>query len=135
MAITVVKTMLRLMAEKPQLGMVYDRVGTPTWAARLANWLWAVVQKPEVTGVYHWTNAGVASWYDFAVAIQELAIEKGLLTNEIAISAIPASQYPTPAKRPSFSVIDKSTAEAAANVKTIHWRKQLSNMLDELKGK
>ena len=129
-----VKTMLRLMAEKPQLGIVYDQVGTPTWAAGLAKWLWAVAEKPEVAGIFHWTDAGVASWYDFAVAIQELAIEKGLLTNSIPISAIPASQYPTPAKRPSFSVIDKTSAETAADLKTVHWRQQLSSMMDELNG-
>jgi dTDP-4-dehydrorhamnose reductase len=129
-----VKTMLRLMAEKPQLGIVYDQVGTPTWAAGLAKWLWAVAEKPEVSGVFHWTDAGVASWYDFAVAIQELGIEKGLLAKTIPISAIPASQYPTPAQRPSFSVIDKTSAETAAGVNTVHWRQQLSSMMDRLKG-
>jgi dTDP-4-dehydrorhamnose reductase len=129
-----VKSMLRLMAEKPTLGIVYDQIGSPTWAAGLAKWLWAVVEKPQVCGVYHWTDAGVASWYDFAVAIQELAIEKGLLKHSIPISPIPASQYPTPATRPSFSVIDKTSAEVAADVKTIHWRKQLSTMMDELMG-
>jgi dTDP-4-dehydrorhamnose reductase len=130
-----VKTMLRLMAEKPVLGIVYDQVGTPTWAAGLAKWLWAVAEKPDVAGIFHWTDAGVASWYDFAVAIQELGVEKGLLTNVIPVNPIPASQFPTPAKRPSFSVIDKTSAELAANVKTVHWRKQLSSMMDELKGR
>jgi dTDP-4-dehydrorhamnose reductase len=128
-----VKSMLRLMADKPSLGIVYDQVGTPTWAAGLAKWLWAIVEKSEVSGVYHWTDAGVASWYDFAMAIQELGIEKGLLRQSIPISAIPASQYPTPAERPNFSVIDKRSAESAAGIKTIHWRKQLSKMMDELK--
>ena len=129
-----VKTMLRLMAEKPQLGVVYDQVGTPTWAAGLANWLWAVAAKPQVSGMYHWTDAGVASWYDFAVAIQELAIEKGMLAKAIPIRPIPGCAYPTPAKRPSFSVIDKTSAEAAADIQTIHWRQQLSAMLDDLKS-
>jgi dTDP-4-dehydrorhamnose reductase len=128
-----VKTMLRLMAEKSQLGIVYDQVGTPTWAAGLANWLWAVVEKPGLSGVFHWTDAGVASWYDFAIAIQELGIEKGLLTTAIPISAISASQYPTLAQRPSFSVIDKTSAEALANIKTVHWRQQLSTMMDSLR--
>jgi dTDP-4-dehydrorhamnose reductase len=128
-----VKTMLRLMAEKPQLGIVYDQVGTPTWAAGLAKWLWAIVARPQVRGMYHWTDAGVASWYDFAVAIQELAIEKGMLSHAIPILPIPANAYPAPAKRPSFSVIDKTTAETAADMLTVHWRKQLSCMLDVLK--
>ena len=81
----------------------------------------------------HWTDDGVCSWYDFAVAIQELAIEKGMLDKAIPVRPIPASAYPTPAKRPSFSVIDKSTAEQASGIETTHWRQQLSAMLDELK--
>ncbi len=133
-----VKTMLRLMNEKEQLGIVYDQVGTPTWANGLAKVIWALIERPEVftekeTPIINWTDAGVASWYDFAVAIQELALEKGMLNKEIPISAIPASNYPTPAKRPSFSVIDKSSAETLSGVNTIHWRKQLDAMLNQLK--
>ncbi|TEW50719.1 dTDP-4-dehydrorhamnose reductase [Psychromonas algicola] len=127
-----VKSMLRLMEDKPQLGIVYDQVGTPTWARGLAAWLWAIVEKPEVKGVYHWTDAGVASWYDFAIAIQELGIEKGLLKKAIPVLPIPSSAYPTPAKRPAFSVIDKTSAEEVSSLNTIHWRKQLSLMMDEL---
>lgn len=127
-----VKSMLRLMQEKPQLGIIYDQVGTPTWAKGLAQWLWIVASKPEVTGTYHWTDAGVASWYDFAIAIQELGIEKGLLTREIPIHPILATAYPTPAKRPTFSVIDKASAETVSGLHTVHWRKQLSLMMDEL---
>lgn len=128
-----VKTMLRLMAEKPKLGVVYDQVGTPTWANGLARWIWAVAQKPEVSGIHHWTDAGVTSWYDFAVAIQELGLAKGLLEREIPIAAIPASQYPTPAKRPSFSVMDKSSAEQVSGISAVHWRKQLAKMMDQLR--
>ena len=83
-----VKTMLRLMAEKEQLGVVYDQVGTPTWAKGLAHMIWALLPTlntlPEdnKSRILHWTDAGVASWYDFAVAIQELAVVKGILKNE-----------------------------------------------------
>ncbi|TCS41954.1 dTDP-4-dehydrorhamnose reductase [Reinekea marinisedimentorum] len=128
-----VKTMLRLMREKPELGIVYDQVGTPTWAKGLAQWLWAIAVKPELNGLYNWTDAGVASWYDFAIAIQELAVEKGLLSSAIPIKPIPASDYPTPAKRPHYSVLDKAPAELASGLATIHWRKQLSFMLDDVK--
>ncbi|HCE4545595.1 dTDP-4-dehydrorhamnose reductase [Vibrio parahaemolyticus] len=136
-----VKTMLRLMAEKDQLGIVYDQVGTPTWAKGLAKMIWALIERDQKEGLligdsvhtYHWTDAGVASWYDFAVAIQELAVEKNMLQKSIPVGAIPASAYPTPARRPNFSVIDKATTEQASGVTTIHWRKQLSSMLDELK--
>ncbi|MCG6202519.1 dTDP-4-dehydrorhamnose reductase [Psychromonas antarctica] len=127
-----VKSMLRLMQEKPQLGIIYDQVGTPTWAKGLAQWLWIIAGKPEVTGTYHWTDAGVASWYDFAIAIQELGIEKGLLNKSIPVLPIPATAYPTPAKRPVFSVIDKTSAEEVSGLSTVHWRKQLSSMMDEL---
>lgn len=147
-----VKTMLRLMAEKEQLGIVYDQVGTPTWAKGLAKMIWALIDakyemrdtklesrseaplnlEAEAASLLHWTDAGVCSWYDFAVAIQELAIEKGMLDKAIPVSPIPASNYPTPAKRPSFSVIDKASAEQASGVTTVHWRKQLSAMMDEL---
>lgn len=127
-----VKTMLRLMASKPELGVIYDQIGTPTWAKGLAEWLWAVAQKPEVSGVFHWTDAGAASWYDFAVAIQELALQKGLLERGIPIKPLSTSGYPTPAKRPSYSVLDKTTAEQASGLQAAHWRHQLEKMLDEL---
>ncbi|WOT06288.1 dTDP-4-dehydrorhamnose reductase [Shewanella youngdeokensis] len=131
-----VKTMLRLMAEREKLGIVYDQVGTPTWAKGLAKMIWGLIElnktNPENKAqLLHWTDAGVASWFDFAVAIQELGIEKGLLTRAIPLSAIPAANYPAPAARPSFSVIDKVTAEAACGISTVHWRKQLCKMLDE----
>ena len=127
-----VKSMLSLMQEKPHLGIIYDQVGTPTWAKGLAQWLWIIASKPEVTGTYHWTDGGVASWYDFAIAIQELGIEKGLLKRDIPIHPILATEYPTPAKRPSYSVTDKASAEIVSGVNIIHWRKQLSLMMDEL---
>jgi dTDP-4-dehydrorhamnose reductase len=127
-----VKTMLRLMSEKPELGVIDDQIGSPTWAKGLAQaCLYAGEQ--QVTGIHHWTDTGVASWYDFAVAIQRIAIEKGLLDTAIPIKPIPTSAYPTPAKRPSYSVLDKSSL--AVNFKglnIIHWQEQLSMMMDEL---
>lgn len=127
-----VKTMLRLMEEKPQLSVIDDQVGTPTWAKGLAE-ACIFAAENKTTGVYHWTDEGVASWYDFALAIQELGVKKGLLSKEIPILPIPSSQYPTPAKRPHYSVLDKQTArEAFASCKPTHWRKQLAHMLDEL---
>ncbi|MCH2056126.1 MAG: dTDP-4-dehydrorhamnose reductase, partial [Thalassotalea sp.] len=129
-----VKTMLRLMADKPQLSVIDDQIGTPTWAKGLAEACVSAAEN-ETVGVYHWTDEGVASWYDFAIAIQHLGIEKGLLSSAIPVLPIPSSQYPTPAKRPHYSVLDKQTArEAFASCKPTHWRKQLSDMLDELKA-
>lgn len=126
-----VKTMLRLMAEKPQLGVVGDQVGTPTWAKGLAQVCWGALEH-KLQGVYHWTDAGVASWYDFAVAIQRGGLERGLLKQSIPIKDIPSSAYPTPAERPTYSVLDKSRLIEALNLTPRHWQDQLNRMLGEL---
>jgi dTDP-4-dehydrorhamnose reductase len=126
-----VKTMIRLMEEKEVLTVVDDQVGTPCWAKGLAQAVWAAVEK-RLTGVFHWTDAGVASWYDFAVAIQEEALAAGLLDRTIPVLPIPGHQYPTPAHRPDFSVLDKSDLVAAIGITPDHWRRQLRCMLQEL---
>jgi dTDP-4-dehydrorhamnose reductase len=118
-----VKTMLRLMKEKEQLGVVGDQIGCPTNAKGLAQFLWLLASNDDLNPVYHWSDAGVASWYDFAVAIQELGLKHGLLDIKIPISAIPSSAYPTPAKRPKFSLLNSSDANLL--MKQRHWREQL----------
>jgi len=131
-----VKTMLRLMEEKEELSVVSDQIGTPTWAHGLAQAIWQLILKPnsELPALLHWTDNGVTTWYDFAISIQELALEKGLIAKEIPISAIPSTAYPTPAKRPNFSVLDKTEVEQVLNKNTVHWRKQLCAMLEQLKA-
>ncbi|HAS6349115.1 TPA: dTDP-4-dehydrorhamnose reductase [Vibrio vulnificus] len=122
-----VKTMLRLMVEKDALNVVSDQIGSPTYAKGLAEYLWHLVEQDTLQALYHYSDLGVASWFDFAVAIQEIAIELGLLSKKIPISPIPASQYPTPAKRPAFSLMDKQyTGEM------LHWRTKLEYMLESL---
>lgn len=128
-----VKTMLRLMAERQELSVVADQVGTPTWARGLAQALWQAVALPELEGIYHWTDAGVCSWYDFAVAIAEEGVELGLLQAMPAIHPIPGSAYPTPAQRPAYSVLDKDSTWQALDTQGTHWRVQLRAMLQELK--
>jgi dTDP-4-dehydrorhamnose reductase len=129
-----VKTMLLLMAENPELVVIDDQIGSPTWAKNLARaCLFAV--KNQVSGVHHWTDRGVASWYDFAIAIQSLALKKGLLINAIPIKPIPSSAYPTPVKRPYNSVLDKATlAIEFSELAPQYWRNALSEMLDELRS-
>ena len=127
-----VKTMLRLMSERDEVCVIADQVGTPTWANSLARTIWAAVVRPDVSGILHWTDAGVASWYDFAVAIQEEALSRGLLSRPVPVHAIPTTAYPTPAMRPSFSVLDKSETVTALGEVPIHWRANLRHMLDEL---
>jgi dTDP-4-dehydrorhamnose reductase len=128
-----VKTMLRLMRERDTLSVVCDQVGTPTWARGLAAALWSAVDQPLLQGVYHWSDAGVCSWYDFAVAIAEEATALGLLRQQPVVQPIPSSAYPTPARRPACSILDKqSTWEALQRVPP-HWRVQLRSMLQALK--
>lgn len=126
-----VKTMLRLMAEKPELGIVSDQIGSPTWANGLAKACWKFVFYSEC-GTFHYSDLGVASWYDFAVAIQELGLEKGLLKNSIPIKPIKAASYPTPAKRPSYSVMDTDKTYQILETDGLHWRTALNSMLKEL---
>ena len=127
-----VRTMLTLMASRDSLGVVYDQVGSPTSAASLARAIWAVAERAHVHGLQHWADRGVASWYDFAVAIQEEAIVRGLLAKAIPIRAIRSADYPTPARRPSFSVLDTRRTAAELGFDPPHWRQSLRNMLDEL---
>ena len=126
-----VKTMLRLMKEKQSLNVIDDQIGTPTWANGLAQVIWIAIEK-QLTGIFHWTDAGVASWYDFAMAIQEEGIDAGLLDHAIPIFPIPSSLYPTPAKRPFYSVLDKTAFWKALDIKPVHWRSQLRSMLKEV---
>ena len=129
--------MLRLMQEKEQLGVVADQIGTPTWANTLAQACWQALGKlvtsnSQLETIYHWADAGVASWYDFAVAIQEEAMALGMLKKAIPVKPIPASAYPTPAKRPSFSVLDKHSSYEMLEMPVQHWRECLKAMLTEL---
>jgi dTDP-4-dehydrorhamnose reductase len=128
-----VRTMLRLMAERDRIQVVADQVGAPTWATSVAEALWGAVQKPEFTGIHHWTDAGVASWYDFAVAIAEEGHGIGLLPRAVEVESIATADYPTPARRPAYSVLDRSSAERALGFKPAHWRANLRKMLKELK--
>ncbi|MEE9352417.1 MAG: dTDP-4-dehydrorhamnose reductase [Thiotrichaceae bacterium] len=128
-----VKTMLSLMGKLDSLGIISDQIGTPTWAATLAGSIWKLIDV-EAEGVYHCADNGVASWYDFAVAIQEEALAFGLLDNtKIAqIKAITTEDYPTPAARPAYSVMDKTRTEKELNITLPHWRVSLRKMLKEL---
>lgn len=128
-----VLTMLRLMREKEQLNVVCDQIGTPTYAAGIAAAIWGLIGVNAPGGIYHWTDLGVASWYDFAVAIQDEALARGLLTRAIPIAPIPTAAYPTRAVRPAFSVLDTTSTLNLIKAPARHWRHQLRTMLDELR--
>ncbi|MBA3317986.1 MAG: dTDP-4-dehydrorhamnose reductase [Gemmatimonadales bacterium] len=125
-------TMLRLMREKESVDVVADQVGTPTWARGLAEAIWAMAARPELRGVHHWTDAGVGSWYDVAVAIQEEAVALGLLDRTVPVRPIRTVDYTTPATRPPYSVLDKTSTWTALGRTPPHWRVNLRLMLQRL---
>lgn len=127
-----VLTMLRLLRERPEVRVVTDQIGSPTWAPSLADALWAAARRADLFGIHHWTDAGVASWYDFAFAIQEEGLALGLLSGCIPIHAISSGDLPRPAKRPSFSVLDTSHTTRALGMTPAHWRVNLRRMLREV---
>ena len=132
-----VNTMLRLMKERGEVRVVNDQIGTPTWARSLAGAIWCMLEQ-DMSGVHHWTDDGSASWYDFAVAIGEIGTEMGLLDEMPKVEPVPSSEFPTPARRPSFSVLDKEDTwkelRATECIPCAHWRDNLSSMLEELNG-
>jgi dTDP-4-dehydrorhamnose reductase len=129
-----VLTMLKLMREREQVRVVGDQIGTPTWATGIANAIRDLLEVEAPAGVYHWTDLGVASWYDFAVAIQDEALERGLLKRAVSIVPIATSEYPTRARRPAFSVLDTKATRAVVASPAMHWRHNLRMMLDELRA-
>lgn len=119
-----VKTMLRLMGERDEISVINDQIGSPTYALDLAKAIVHIVDSESwEAGVYHFSNEGEISWFDFATAIKEI---KGL---DCKINPIPTAAYPTPAKRPKFSLLDKSKIRATFAVEVPFWKDSLKNML------
>jgi dTDP-4-dehydrorhamnose reductase len=126
-----VNTILTSVGTRESLNVVFDQAGSPTWARSLARAVWAIAGDPRVHGIQHWSDAGVASWYDFAVAIQDEALARGLLPRRVPIHAIRTADYPTPARRPAYSVLDCRRTAAALGFEPPHWRESLRAMFDE----
>jgi dTDP-4-dehydrorhamnose reductase len=126
-------TMLRLFKERPVVRVVADQVGTPTSASSLAHCVWRAATG-DARGILHFTDAGAASWYDFAVAIYEEAQALGLVANTVDIQPIRTSEYPTPARRPSYSVLDVFATYEALGVTPVHWRTNLREVLREVRS-
>ena len=129
-----VKTMLRLMTERENIRVVADQVGTPTWARGIAEAIYQFTSNTDIHGIYHWTDAGVGSWYDFAEAIQEEGHQLGILPNPIPIIPVRTEDYPTAARRPPYSVLDKTATWEILGYTAPHWRKSLQLMLKEFKA-
>jgi dTDP-4-dehydrorhamnose reductase len=129
-----VLTMLRLFRERDVVRVVADQVGTPTSASSLADCVWRATLNNGEFGILHFTDAGVASWYDFAVAIYEEARAIGLIDKPAQIVPITSDEYPTAARRPSYSVLYTRDALKRLAIEPVHWRTRLREVLQEIKA-
>ena len=129
-------TMLRLHRERDQLGVVADQVGCPTSTLTLAQACWRTLQiadKSELPAVMHWSDAGAASWYDVAVAVGRIGAELGLIDTPAEVQPITTADYPTPAERPAYSLLDCTGTRAALQLNGQHWQHALRDVLQQAK--
>ena len=126
-----VDTMLNLMQTRESLRVVADQRGTPTSCKTLAGALWQVVKLPSLTGILHWTDDGETTWHGFACEIQRLGLKYGLLQKKIPVEAIATQQYPTPARRPAYSVLEKETTFAKLGLRAPAWQEALEAIILE----
>lgn len=122
------KTMLALTASKPQLKVVFDQCGTPTYALDLANAIVKILEKP-VVGIYHFSNEGVCSWYDFTKMIQEYSGQ-----TECDVQPCHSDEFPSPVKRPAYSVLDKTSIKETFGVKVPYWTDSLKQCLKNIES-
>lgn len=126
-----VKTMIRLGKERPTLKVVSDQIGTPTYARDLAKAIYQILTSHQwVEGIYHFTDEGACSWYDFTKAIHRIAGIKGC-----DVIPIPTEDYPTPAARPAYSILDKSRIKATYDISIPHWEESLADCIKRINDK
>lgn len=125
-----VKTMCRLQKERSELNVVFDQIGSPTWARDLAHFLYMVVEQGrlEVQGIFHYSNEGVCSWYDLAEAVRHLT------KVDCRIHPIHTSEYPTRAKRPAYAVLDKTKLKETLGIELSHWQTSLASCITEIQS-
>ena len=124
-----VKTMIRLGKEKPELGVIFDQIGTPTYARDLAVAIFAAIGQGVKPGTYHFSNEGVTSWYDFTKAIHRLA---GI--TDCRVRPLHTAEYPTPATRPYYSVLDKTKIKQTYGLEIPHWEESLAECIAKLQN-
>ena len=122
-----VKTMIRLGQEKPELGVIFDQIGTPTYARDLAVAIFAAINQGVKPGIYHFSNEGVISWYDFTKAIHRIA---GISTCHVR--PLHTEEYPTPAARPHYSVLDKTKIKQTFGIEIPYWEESLKECIEKL---
>ncbi|WP_233008903.1 dTDP-4-dehydrorhamnose reductase [Rheinheimera faecalis] len=125
-----VKTMLQLMQANEQLKVVQDQMGSPCWADSLAKVIWQIIRsKAVLAGVYHWADSGYCSRYEFALEIQTLALQLGLLSHKAELVAVNSDQFNSPAARPAFSALDSSLLRKSLSLPEVAWQQQLLQAL------
>jgi len=122
-----VKTMIRLGKERESLGVVFDQIGTPTYARDLAKAIYAAIYRGVVPGIYHFSNEGVCSWYDFTLAIHRIA---GI--NTCKVSPLHTADYPAKAARPHYSVLDKTKIKKTFDIEIPHWEVSLQECINDI---
>jgi len=125
--------MLDLMNTRDELNVVDDQFGSPTSVETLAEITWALALDVDARGIFHWSDRGVITWYDFALEIQQQAFDLKLLTARIPVNPIPTQAYPAPATRPEYSALDSSATEAITGIRTLDWKEQLAGVLARIK--
>ena len=123
-----VKTMIRLGQERDSLGVIFDQIGTPTYANDLAQAIFAAINKGVVRGIYHFSDEGVCSWYDFTVAIHRLA---GIASCKV--KPLHTADYPAKAPRPHYSVLDKTKIKDTFGIEIPHWEESLKRCINQLR--
>ena len=122
-----VKTMIRLGKERPELGVIFDQIGTPTYARDLAVAIFTAIEQGIIPGVYHFSNEGAISWYDFTKAIHRIAGIQGC-----RVRPLHTSEYPTPAARPHYSVLDKTKIKQTYGLDIPYWEESLAECIEKL---
>ena len=129
--------MLELHSEKEYIDVVSDQIGSPTSAADLSKVCWKIVKfkkKKNLPFIMHWSDQAITSWFNIAIAVGEIAYELGIINNKAIINPIKTYEYPTPAKRPKYSVLDTRNTSKLLKFKPKHWRENLKNILIEYKS-
>ena len=127
-----VQTMLRLMNQKDELGVVADQIGSPTSTHSLVALLLTMLGQGIKPGIYHWTDGASISWYEFAKAIQQEAIDQGLLKKKIPIKPLTTKEYPAPAVRPAYSVLDRSKILSDIGMQATDWQQELRLVIKQI---
>jgi dTDP-4-dehydrorhamnose reductase len=129
-----VATMLRLMNERDEVKVVNDQRGSPTWARDLAGTIIEIIKtdRQPACGIYHYTNEGSISWFDFAKAIYEAGRASGILKKDCAVKPCTSAEFPARVKRPAYSVLDKTRIKAALGITVPEWNKSLEKFLAEM---